>query len=244
MPYFIISLVVQLALVVHILKTGRNMTWIFIVLFFPVIGTLAYVIVELLPELKNNPTANRARRKLSNTVNPNRDLQAASQNLAVADTVQNAMTLAQECMDKSRYEEAKQLYERCLKGVHADDPYLLIGLAQAQFGLNDFVGTIKALDRLKETNPAHRSAEGHLLYCRAQEQQGNLDAAIHEYEVLATYYPGPEPTCRLASILNARGKTQEARTLFEKVLNESKVAGKHYNTLHKDWISLARRECG
>ena len=242
MPFFILSLIVQVALVVHILKTGRNTTWVFIVLFFPVVGTLAYLIVEFLPELTNSRTAHSARRRLSSVINPNKDFYEASQNLAVADTVQNAMALAEECLDKSRFAEAKQLYERCIRGVHADDPYILLGFAQSQFGLGDYAGTVRTLDFLKEKNQSYKSPEGHLLYAKAQEQSGNTDAAVHEYEVLSTYYAGPEPRCRLAMILKSRGKTQEAKALFQKVVNESKVAGKHYNTIHKEWVSLAQRE--
>jgi hypothetical protein len=242
MPYFIVSLVIQLALVVHILKTGRNMTWVFIVLFFPLIGTLAYIIVELLPEWTNSPSAHRARRTLSSVVNPDKNLHQASRSLAVADTVQNAMALAQECLDKSRYGEARQLFERSLRGVHADDPHLLLGLAQSEFGLGDFGGTVKTLELLKEKNPGHRSPEGHLLYAKAQESLGNTEEAIHEYQALLTYYAGPEPACRLASIFKARGYVQEARALFGKVVTESKIAGKHYNTIHKEWVALAQRE--
>ena len=33
MPIVILSYVIQLALVVHVLKTGRNMAWVFILLF-------------------------------------------------------------------------------------------------------------------------------------------------------------------------------------------------------------------
>lgn len=244
MPFFIVSLIIQIGLVVHILKTGRNMTWVFIVLFFPLVGTAAYVIVELLPEWTNSPKAHRARRKLSDVVNPDRNLHEATRNLAVADTVQNAMTLAQECLEKSRFSEARDLFEKCLRGVHADDPHLLLGMAQSQFGLGDFSGTIKTLDELKAKNPGHRSPEGHLLYAKAQENLGNAEAAVHEYQALVKYYAGPEPACRLASIYKARGDTEAARALFRKVIDESQVAGKHYNTLHKEWVALAQREYG
>lgn len=244
MPFFIVSLVIQVALVVHILKTGRNVSWVFIVLFFPLIGSIAYFIVELWPELTHSPTAHSARRKLAGVVNPNKDLQDASRNLAVADTVQNAMALAEECLEKQRYGEARQLYERCLRGVHADDPVALFGLARSQYGLGDFAGVVKTLDLLKERNPDHRSPDGHLLYAKALEQLGSTDAAIHEYDVLTTYYAGPEPACRLGAILKARGKADEARALFQRVVNESAIAGKHYNALHKEWVAMARREYG
>jgi hypothetical protein len=240
-PIFIVSLVVQIALVVHILRTGRNMTWVFIVLFFPLVGTAAYVIVELLPEWTGSRTGVQMRRKLAKLANPDRDLQQASQNFAVADTVQNAIVLAGECLAKERFAEAKELYERALRGVHSEDPVLLLGLAKARFGLGDAAGTVQTLDQLKRSNPDHTSPEGHLLFARATEQLGGIDAAIHEYEALVDYYSGPEPSCRLAALYQSRGRTEEARALFTKVLNQSKVAGRHYNTIHREWVEMARR---
>src|SRR6187402_1303907 len=99
MPYLILSLVIQLALVVHIIKTGRNMTWVFIVLFFPFIGTLAYVIVELLPEWSNSRSGVTARRKLTRLANPDGSFKNASRNFEVADTAQNAIRLAAEYLE-------------------------------------------------------------------------------------------------------------------------------------------------
>lgn len=242
MPYLILSLIVQVARVVHVLRTGRNTVWIFILLFFPLVGTLAYVIVELLPEFTNSRTARTARRRFSSAINPDRDLQEASRNPAVADTVQNAMTLAEECLEKSRFAEARELYERCLRGMHADDPYLLLGLAKAQFGLGDYAGSVATLDDLKRKNPRHTSADGHLLYAKALEALGQIDAAIDEYEALCRYYAGPQPACRLAMLLKSRGRTADADALLARVVSESEVAGRHYNTIHKEWVTLAKRE--
>lgn len=242
MPLIIISLMIQLALVVHIIRTGRSTTWIFLVLFFPLIGTLAYLIVELLPELLGTRTARKIKRDVSAVIHPDRELKAASERLAVAGTVENALTLAEQCLEKSMYGEAKTLYQRCLSGVHADDPHIMLGLARAQFGLGEFADVINTLDRLKEKNPDFRSADGHLLYARAQEGLGNVAAAMHEYDVLVSYYPGPEPACRLALLHKAQGDMAQAAGLFQKVLNESRLAGRHYHEMHKDWVALARRE--
>lgn len=241
MPVFIVSLLVQLALVVHVLKTGRNVSWVFILLFFPLIGTLAYVIVELLPEWTQSRSAHRARRSVGRTLNPNRALHQASRKLAVADTVQNAVELAQEHLRREQFEDARAVLERCRRGIHADDPQILSTLARAQFGLGDFAETIATLDRLKATNPEYRSPEAHLLYARAQEGAGHVEQAIHEFEALTGYYAGPEPVCRLAQLLMARGEPARARELFRQVLNEAELAGRHYRTLHRAWIELAKQ---
>jgi hypothetical protein len=234
--------IVQLALVIHILKTGRSTTWVFIVLFFPLVGALAYVIVELLPEWTNSRSGVSVKRKLAKLANPDRNLQAASQQLAVADTVQNAMQLAEECMAKGRFEEARDLYQRALRGLHEDDPVLLLGLARARFGAGDAVGTVETLDLLKARNPGHTSGDGHLLYAKAKEQLGELTAAIEEYEALVGYYAGPEPACRLAGIYKSQGRTAEAQALFQKVIVQSRIAGRHYNSIHKEWVDMAKRE--
>ena len=169
-------------------RPGRNTTWVFILIFAPLIGALAYFIVELLPEWSNSRGARGARRNLSRALNPDRDLRAASDRLALADTPQNAITLADECMRKGRFAEAKELYQRALKGIHAEDPVLLLGVAKAQFELGDHSGAIQSLDELKAKNPAHTSADGHLLYARAKEQSGALAEAIEEYEALVNYF--------------------------------------------------------
>ncbi|HEX7373890.1 MAG TPA: tetratricopeptide repeat protein [Steroidobacteraceae bacterium] len=242
MLFVILSYVIQLALVVHVLKTGRNIAWVFILLFFPAIGGIAYFIVELLPELTGSRTARNLGRSVTRAVNPDKDLQDAAQRLAVADTVQNAIRLAEECLDKGRYAEARDLYAARLKGVHADDPALLHGLARAQFGLGEYAAVIEALDKLREANPGYRSPEAHLLYARAQDESGHRPQAEEEYEALCGYYPGPEPFVRLGQLLKADGRTDRARELFERVVDESRIAGKHYNSLHKEWVALAKRE--
>ena len=242
MPFIAVSVLLQLILIVHVIKTGRNTIWVFVLLFAPVVGGLAYLIVELLPEFSNSLGARRAKRKVAMAIDPNRDLREASQNLAVADTVQNSMILANQHLEKSQFQDAEQLFARSLRGVHVDDPDILLGLAKAQFGLGKFGDVVATLDRLKTTNPKSRSAEGHLLYARAHEELGDLSEAKREYEALAKYYPGPEPRCRLALILKSQGDVEGARQLFRHVVNESEVAGRHYNTLHKEWVALAKRE--
>lgn len=242
MPIFIVSMLIQLGLIVHVLKTGRNTTWVFILLFAPIIGALAYFIVELLPELTSTRTARQARRSVAKAINPDRDLKQASRQHAVADTVQNSIALANEYLERAQFADAKEVLVRARKGVHADDPVILFLLAQAQFGLQEYANVLATLEELKNTNPAARSPEGHLLYARAHEELGDLDAAAHEYEALAEYFPGPEPRCRLARILKARGDAARAQALFEEVVRESEIAGRHYATLHKEWVALARRE--
>ena len=52
MPLFgILELIVQVYFAIHAGKTGRY-GWIFIILFFPLVGSIIYFFVEYLPEMR------------------------------------------------------------------------------------------------------------------------------------------------------------------------------------------------
>ena len=107
MPFFILSLIVQAALVIHILKTGRNTIWIWVVVLLPGAGSVAYFALEVIPELMGSRTARRASRGVEQIINPNKSINAAAQSYALSDTVENSLNLAEECLSKGMYAEAK-----------------------------------------------------------------------------------------------------------------------------------------
>jgi hypothetical protein len=240
MPIFAVSILVQVALVVHVIKTGRPTYWIFILLFFPLVGALAYAIIELLPAFTGHHALRRSWRKVGTAINPQGELRAAEEQYDIAATVQNAMLLAEQYLAHSRCAEAKQLYMRNLSGVHADDPRLLLGLASAHYGLGEYNEALTCLDLLKAKNPRSTDEAGHLLYAKCLLGMGRTEEAVAEFEALATYYPGPEPACRLALIYESQGNREKARALFEDILKRSRRAGHHYRYLHGEWLAIAR----
>jgi len=56
----ILSIAIQAALIVHVIKTGRNMLWIWAIALLPLVGSIAYGAVEILPEVMGGRTARRA----------------------------------------------------------------------------------------------------------------------------------------------------------------------------------------
>jgi len=62
-PLLLVSYAVQVLLVVHCFKTGRNTMWIWVLVFLPGVGALAYLAVEILPQLFGARSAARAARR-------------------------------------------------------------------------------------------------------------------------------------------------------------------------------------
>ncbi|PLY05430.1 MAG: hypothetical protein C0622_01700 [Desulfuromonas sp.] len=62
----IIELIAQIYFAVHAGRTGRYW-WIFIIIFFPLIGSVVYFFVEYLPELNTMSKVKKSRRPKKQT---------------------------------------------------------------------------------------------------------------------------------------------------------------------------------
>ena len=196
----------QLLCLAHVVRTGRGCPWLFIILALPLAGCLAYFLLEILPDLRHSRAARQAVRDIGAVIDPERDLRETAQRVAEADTVENRAALAEECLRRGRAAEAKRLFQSCLTGVHATDHALMLGLARAEFALDDHAGACETLDDLRAAHPNIDCPDGHLLYARSKEQQGKIEQALIEYAALAEYYPGEEARCRLALLLQKTGR--------------------------------------
>lgn len=242
MPFFLLSIVFQVALVIHIVKTGRNTTWIWIVVMLPLAGSIAYLLIEVLPNLGRSRTGQRAARKITSTLTPNRDLNLAQSQFERSDTVDNKMKLANELLNKEQFAQARDMFNDCLTGLYRTDPYIMLGLAKAQFGCGQIAEAKITLDQLIEHNPDFKDHSGHLLYARCLEGLNQNDAACHEYETLRQYYAGPEAKLRYALLSIKLAKQTLAVELLDEILLDAKNGGPHYNNMHKEWVSQAKAQ--
>ncbi len=244
MIYWILPILFQVALVIHIVKTGRNTLWIWLVIFVPLIGSLAYFAVEILPGLMGSRTAKRAASGLRKTVDPHRDLRQANQKLAVNDSVDSRRKVADQLLERGRYDEAMEHYRAAMAGIYSHEPLLMLGLAKAQFAKNKIADARLTLDELIANNPDFKSPEGHLLYARALESEGNLDKALSEYKALSKYYSGAEAMYRYASLLKRQGQVDKGNAMLKELLANSELAGAVFRKEQSEWIEAAKRELG
>ncbi len=244
MWYVYLSLALQIYFGIHAVKTGRPFVWVLVIILFSFLGVAGYIIVELLPEWWASRHGHQVKNAIGKKLDPEKDLKAAQNAHEMLDSVQNRINLAEQYMKLQRFQEARELYARCLSGIHAEDPQVMLGMARAEFGLNNAAATIAMLDKLKQVNPGFKSPEGHLLYARALENAGRIEEAVHEYQSLNSYYSTPEPACRLARIYQTQGKKELAIEIFQSVIKRSISAGKLFNDVNQDWIKIAKREVG
>ncbi len=242
MLFLILTLAVQAGLIVHVIKTGRNTLWIWAIALLPAAGSLAYIVVEILPDVFGGRTARRTRAGVQRIIDPNRDLRQAAAEVEISGNVDARRRLAEELYQRGQYTEAIAAYRGGLRGIFEHDPTLLLGLGRAQYAAGDFAAARASLERLTLHNPEFKSADGRLLYARTLEAQNALDEAEHEYSAVAPGYPGAEARLRYALLLKRRGKSEDARRILKGLLDSAKLGPAHYRKAQAEWLEQARRE--
>ena len=233
---------IQLALIVHVLKTGRSRYWIFFLIFMPLIGGLAYLIVEVLPEFSSSIFGQRAVRNVKRTLNPGGEVKQHQAAWEQSPNTDNARRYAEALFEAGKVDEADEIIGQALKGMFANEPTLLLVRARIQFEQDKPEEALESLQALQEHNPDFRNAAGHLLYAQALEATGQIDKALEEYSAVAGYFPGVEARYRQVMCLKSAGKQQESITEMESVLKDASLAPAHFRKSQKTWLDEIKRE--
>jgi|SRR5581483_5653387 len=241
MAFLILSIAIQAGLVIHAIKTGRNFIWIWVIVLLPYAGPLAYIAVEILPDLFRSRTVQRTTRGFKKAMDPEADLRRYEGEARLAGNVASRQRYAEELSKHGRHDEAIAQYREALTGLYEHDANLMLGLAQAQFAKGDATAARTTLDDLIRLNPDFRSPQGHLLYARALEAEGNYQKALEEYAALAPSYPGAEAAVRYAQLLKSQGRREDAQKVARELLEQARIAPQHYRKAQKSWLDAAQR---
>lgn len=238
---FIVSVICQLLCGFHVVKTGQDRYWLFLIIIAPFIGCAIYALAVMLPSTLGTRSGKNAIKKLHNTVNPTRNLKALRSELTLRDTAQSRTNLADELLELGQYEEAVVHYEKALTGTNASNPETLLKLAQAQFMLKNYAQCLESLKNLLANNPGYVSQEGHLLQARALQEQGDLQAAQDSYKQLVEYYSGPAARYHYATLLVQQNRIREAKEQLEEIQLYVHIAPQFYKNFHKEYLSKVKQ---
>ncbi|THD64351.1 hypothetical protein [Phenylobacterium sp.] len=204
---------VALLLCWHVVRTGRDTFWIWIVLMAPGIGSVIYIAMFVIPDLFRGKTARNVAKVARETLDPHREYREAKIACQETPTVRNQSRLAAAAASLGHHAEAEALWRAAAHGVHADDPVLLLGLANALLELNRPADALTVLEKLGEDEAHGRTPPSALSLGRAYEALGRLDEADRAYQWAAERMPGFEALGRYAAFMARHGRRDEAREL-------------------------------
>jgi hypothetical protein len=212
-------LAVQICVVVHAFRTGRPYWWIFVIMAFPLIGSLIYYLVEIMPGSRQERGLYKIGGDIAKAINPNKEMHRRAEELAICGSTQNKLQLAQECVERGQFDDAIALYESAREGQYVDAPDLLLGLARARFFNGDVAASREVLLRLKSLHPTYYAQETTILAARAAFAAGDAETALRELEAILDRSVGLEARYRCAEILWQQGAADRARAELTRVID-------------------------
>lgn len=239
-----LSLVFSILLCVHVVKTGREMYWLFIILAFQPLGGVVYAVIAILPELTGGATSRRLQQAARQALNPEGEYRAAQALVEDSPTVANRMRLAAAASGLGRHEEAERMYADAAQGIHAEDPALLFGRARALVELDRPAEALPLLDKLGELGEAGRTPQAALLMGRAHHMLGHVSEADTAYGWAAGRLPGLEGLARYVAFLAEQGRTAEANEAMVEIEKRARRANAQFRKEARHWRDFAAEALG
>lgn len=243
MSFFGIGLHILLAIffAVHAVRTQQPLYWVFILIMFPLIGSIVYALAIWVPEMQSHRGVRSAGNKVRKLLDPGRELREARQAHDDAASVGNQLRLADALLAAGQAAEALPLYDQALTGLYASDPDIRARKARALLEAGRAGEARALLDALIAEKPDYRSPVAHLTYARAVAAVGDREKAHEEFAVLVGYYPGLEARARYAALLRDWGELDKARTLAAESLRISQRLPVHARTNDREWIAQLQK---
>lgn len=217
MHWFVISIALQLICIVHVFRTGRNTAWIMAIAFLPMVGILAYLIVEILPGMSGDRRVRQARVKIANTIDPERRVRDAQNATEFSDTVGNRMEYGDALMARERYDQALEQFRAAERKSPHIDKAIGMRIAEAAYEAGILAEASAALDRLPDTGSQSERDRRDLLRAKIAEADKRSADALALYRSIVDRVPGDEVRCRIAAILIAEGDKAGARAMLNEV---------------------------
>ena len=238
MLYFAGSVVVQLICALHVMRTGRNQMWLFIILFFSVLGCFAYVLLEVLPAHGGNRYVRHARTQVGAKLNPEKALKEAQGALQLADTAANRIAMGDALTGLGRHRDAVAYYRQALDTMRGGDTGTAFKLAQAHFEIGEPEETLRLLRAMPEALGSVAD-QRKLLLARALAATGEDAQARPLFEDVMTRLAGDEARCHYAHFLIERGDKARARQILEDVELRAKRLHRLQRAEHADMYRWA-----
>jgi hypothetical protein len=237
MPILIMSLLIQVSLIIHVIRTGRPNWWIFFILFAPGIGSAVYILLEILPSMGLFSVMRKSEQRVIQAMDPTRELRDAQAAFDLTPTIGNRIRLAGASADMGDWTNAERLYKDSLQGQFEDDPAALPGWARTLVELNrpkEAMETINRLRVLGREGPTEA-----LIFAQAAEALGENDDAQDAYAFAAPRIATLEAQARYVRFLRINGQdVAAARELQEFDARLARVP-RHFQADARKWRTLA-----
>jgi hypothetical protein len=241
MHFLALGVLLQIACAVHCVRNRGNNLWLMVIIFLYVPGCLAYIVFEILPQYAGHREVRRVRAAAAKALDPERNVRAAREALATADTAATRIALGDALGDLGRWVEAIPHFEAAAAKAPAPERSTQFKLARACFEAGRFERARTLLDALPPSGSQAENDRADLLRALLLEEAGDSVQALAAYEDIGRRMPGGEAQCRQAALLLSLGRRREALPLLIEVERRVKRLDSFERAKHADMYDWAVR---
>jgi hypothetical protein len=235
--YYLVILA-QIFCVVHAMKKGKK-DWIYIILFLPVAGAIAYFFREILPEINRGEFTSN----LQNLFLPNHNINEWERRVRIADTVTNKLQLADAYAQQKQYAKAIALAESCQVGHHANDMGITQRLARLYYYNEQYGESITCFKKLLSSQKSGmNNQDDELLFAKALEGNTEMERAEEEYKKVIRIHHSLEAMYCYGLMLKKQRRNKEAAIQFQAVRDEIDLHPKYVRRMNMQWVRLSKKE--
>lgn len=217
MILLILSYVPSLVCGVHVVRTGREMYWLWIFAIAPMLGPAFYFFAVLLPEWMGGRTGRGVSKAARQAINPEGDYHKALRALEDTPSVGARMKVAQAAAALGRWRDAEAQWALCAGGNWGDDPAVLLGHADSLLELERYDEALKQLEKVKALGAEGNTPRVALAFARAYEGLGRNQEADDAYRFAADRVPGLEAGARYVAFMAKNGRRDDAEIGFGEI---------------------------
>jgi hypothetical protein len=234
---YIISIALQAICVIHCLRRNNQQKWIYVIIFLPLIGCIAYFFTEIFTP----GSLGDVQSGLGTLINPTGRIRRLENNLKFSDTFNNRVMLADAYLKIGRVDEAIELYNFSLTGAFTENDYVFRQLISAYF-IRERYQEILPLARKISGHPEFPRSRAQIQYACALGYTGNDQAAEQEFKKMKTRYSAFEARYQYGLFLLRTGRNEEARHIFKDMTEEAPHLSPRERRSNRVWIIKAKEE--
>jgi hypothetical protein len=230
--YGFVGILLVVMAITHWIRKRPETYWLFIILFLGPLGSLIYLAVEALPDLRD-PEFFKVfprRRRI-------RELEAV---VAENPSAGNFEELGQLYLDEGKWQKARDAYNRAISArTDSPDPFYRRGVAEVELG--EYLAAIPDLERAVEADPKYDFQRAAGLLALAYGKTGQNDKAATLFADVVRTSTLTETQYHYAEFLAAQGRKAEAKEWLQRIIAKRKTQPGFLRRRERKWYWLTRK---
>jgi len=219
--------ILQILALVHAVRRRPEYYWYLIILMGGMLGAVAYILIEVLPDagLARDAFVGLGRKSRIRTVET-----TILDNPSAA----NYEELGDLLFDEGRYSESLDAYNKSIH-VRSDSVHAFYRRAQCELILGDFSSAVTDLEYVVGSERKYDTYRAAALLAHAYANSGQTDLAEGWFLEVTQFSTKSETLYNFASFLKKQGRNAEAKEWAEKILSKQRTMPRYLKRLERPW---------